>query len=54
MVLFAQDVLSRNPEANIIYDVKSTSLLADVISRTGGKPVMSPSGYPIIRNKLYP
>jgi phosphomannomutase/phosphoglucomutase len=53
MVLFAQDVLSRNPEANIIYDVKSTSLLADVISRTGGKPVMSPSGYPIIRNKLY-
>lgn len=52
MVMFAQDVLSRESEATVIYDVKSTSLLGDAITRAGGIPVVSPSGYSIIKNKI--
>jgi phosphomannomutase / phosphoglucomutase len=52
MILFAQDVLSREPEATIIYDVKSSNLLGEAISRAGGNAVISPSGYSIIRQKI--
>ena len=52
MLLFAQDVLSREPEATVIYDVKSSNLLGEAISRAGGNAVISPSGYSIIRQKM--
>jgi len=52
MVMFAQDVLSREAEATVIFDVKCTNLLADAISRAGGEGIMSPSGYSIIKNKV--
>ena len=37
LMLYAQDVLSRNPGAEIIYDVKCTRLLAPWIERHGGR-----------------
>ena len=40
LMLFAQDVLSRNPKAKVIFDVKSTRLLAPWIKEHGGEPVM--------------
>jgi phosphomannomutase/phosphoglucomutase len=52
MILFAQDVLSREPESTVIYDVKSSNLLGDAISRAGGNAVISPSGYSIIRQQI--
>ena len=52
MILFAQDVLSREPEATVIYDVKSSNLLGEAISRAGGNALISPSGYSIIRQKI--
>ncbi|MDT8372048.1 MAG: phosphomannomutase/phosphoglucomutase [Gammaproteobacteria bacterium] len=52
MIMFAQDVLSRQPAATIIYDVKSSTSLADSIMRAGGEAVMSPSGHSIIKNKM--
>jgi len=50
--LLAQDVLAREPGATIIYDVKSTNLLGEIISRAGGQPIMSPSGHSVIKNKM--
>lgn len=52
MMLFAQDILSRIPEATIIYDVKCTSLLRDEILKAGGKPVMAKSGHSLIKDKM--
>ncbi len=52
LVMFAQDLLSREPEATIIYDVKSTNLLDEAITRSGGTAIMSPSGYSLIKNKM--
>ncbi len=52
LMLFAADVLSRNPGAEIIYDVKSTRLLAPWIERHGGKPLIWKTGHSFIKAKL--
>ena len=52
MMLFAADVLSRHPGSDIIFDVKSTHLLAAEVLRNGGRPVMSPSGHTHLKRRL--
>jgi phosphomannomutase/phosphoglucomutase len=52
LMLLAKDVLSRNPGAEIIYDVKSTRLLAPWIERYGGKPTIWKTGHSLIKAKL--
>jgi phosphomannomutase/phosphoglucomutase len=52
LMLFAADVLTRNPGAQIIYDVKSTRLLAPWIERHGGKPLLWKTGHSLIKAKL--
>jgi phosphomannomutase/phosphoglucomutase len=52
LMLFAADVLSRNPGAEIIYDVKSTRLLAPWIERHGGRPLLWKTGHSFIKAKL--
>ncbi len=52
LMLYAKDVLARNPGAQIIYDVKCTRLLAPWIERHGGKPVIWKTGHSLIKAKL--
>jgi phosphomannomutase/phosphoglucomutase len=52
LMLFAADVLARNPGAQIIYDVKCTRLLAPWIERHGGKPLIWKTGHSLIKAKL--
>ncbi|MEO8279320.1 MAG: phosphomannomutase/phosphoglucomutase [Ideonella sp.] len=52
LMLFAADVLKRNPGAPIIFDVKCTQRLAPVIRRAGGKPLMWKTGHSLIKAKL--
>ncbi|MGD9153751.1 MAG: phosphomannomutase/phosphoglucomutase [Gammaproteobacteria bacterium] len=52
LMVFAIDVLSRNPGAEIIYDVKCTSHLKDLILSYGGKPVMWKTGHSFIKEKM--
>ena len=52
LMLLARDVLSRNPGAQIIYDVKSTRLLAPWIERYGGRPLIWKTGHSLIKAKL--
>ena len=52
LMLLAKDVLSRNPGAEIIYDVKSTRLLPRYIERHGGKPMIWKTGHSLIKAKL--
>ncbi len=52
LMLFAADVLSRNPGAQIIYDVKCTRLLAPWIERHGGRPLIWKTGHSFIKAKL--
>ncbi len=52
MMLFAADVLSRNPGATVIYDVKCTGHLKTAIEASGGKPLMWKTGHSLIKNKM--
>ena len=51
-MLYAKDVLSRNPGAEIIYDVKCTRLLAPWIERHGGRPLIWKTGHSLVKAKL--
>lgn len=52
MMLFARDVVSRNPGADVIYDVKCSRRLAGVISEAGGRPVMWKTGHSLMKAKM--
>ncbi|MCM5678226.1 phosphomannomutase/phosphoglucomutase [Schlegelella sp. S2-27] len=52
LMLFAQDILARNPGASVIYDVKCTQRLAPAIRDAGGVPVMWKTGHSLVKAKL--
>jgi len=52
LMLFARDVLSRNPGATIIYDVKCTGHLQGDILNAGGSPLMWRTGHSLIKAKM--
>jgi phosphomannomutase/phosphoglucomutase len=52
LMLFAEDVLARNPGAEIIFDVKCTRQLFPWITSRGGKPLMWKTGHSLIKAKL--
>ena len=52
LMLFAADVLGRNPGAMVIYDVKCTGKLADFILRHGGSPLMWKTGHSLVKAKM--
>lgn len=52
LMLFAADVLSRNPGAEIIFDVKSTRNLFGFISSHGGRPTLWKTGHSLIKAKM--
>lgn len=51
MMIFSRDILAAHPGADIVYDVKSSRRLGNLISSYGGKPVMHRTGHAHIRTK---
>jgi phosphomannomutase/phosphoglucomutase len=52
LMLFAQDVLTRHPGREILYDVKCTRHLAPWIRHHGGLPLMWKTGHSLVKAKL--
>ncbi len=52
MILFSRDILSRQPGAEIIFDVKCTRRLREAIADAGGRPTMYKTGHSLIKNRL--
>ncbi len=52
MILYARDILARQPGATIIYDVKCSRHLGEAIRQAGGKPLMWQTGHSMIKAKL--
>nr|WP_269783281.1 phosphomannomutase/phosphoglucomutase [Marinibactrum halimedae] len=52
MMLFAKDIVSRNPGADVIFDVKCTRQLSSLISSYGGRPIMWKTGHAHIKSKM--
>ncbi len=52
MMLFAKDVLERNPGAGVVFDVKCSRHLPALIRACGGEPVMCRTGHSHIKAKI--
>jgi phosphomannomutase/phosphoglucomutase len=52
MMLLAQDVLTRHPNAPIVFDIKCSHLLAEVIKQQGGQPIMAKTGHSLIKGEM--
>ncbi|MBE9538601.1 MAG: phosphomannomutase/phosphoglucomutase, partial [Proteobacteria bacterium] len=52
LMLFAQDVVSRNPGADVVFDVKCSRLLTQLITRYGGRPVLWKTGHAFMKEKM--
>ncbi len=52
IMLFARDILSRQPGAQIIYDVKCSQRLPVAIRKAGGVPLLWKTGHSLIKAKL--
>ena len=52
LMIFARDVVSRHPGADIVFDIKSTRRLNTLISSYGGRPVMWKTGHSHMYNKI--
>lgn len=52
MMLFAKDLLSRQSGADIVFDVKCSSVLPQVIRENGGNPIMYRTGHSILKAKM--
>ncbi|MGB5426206.1 MAG: phosphomannomutase/phosphoglucomutase [Gammaproteobacteria bacterium] len=52
LMLYAIDILTRNPGGQIIYDVKCTRYLDTIIREHGGEPLMWKTGHSFIKAKI--
>lgn len=52
LMLFAEEVLNHNPQASIIFDVKSTRNLTPWITKRGGKAVLWKTGHSLVKAKI--
>lgn len=52
LLFLARAILRARPGAPIVFDVKSSRVLADGIVAAGGRAVLSPSGYVLVRERM--
>lgn len=52
LMIFAQDVVSRNPGADVVFDVKCSRNLSQVITKFGGRPVLWKTGHAFMKEKM--
>ncbi len=52
LMIFAKDVVSRNPGTDVVFDVKCTRNLTQLITRYGGRPVLWKTGHAFMKEKM--
>lgn len=52
VAIFADDVISRNPGATIVYNALCSKVVTEVIEKAGGKGVMWLTGHAFIKEKI--
>lgn len=52
LALYAQKILQKNPGASIVFDIKSSSSLIDILKQWGAKPCIAPSGHSLIKKAM--
>ena len=52
MILFSRQIISEHPKAKIVFDVKCSNHLENLITKSGGEAIMSPTGHFHIKNAI--
>lgn len=52
LMIFAEDIVSRNPATSVIYDIKCSKHVRQIVQQYGGKPVMWKTGHANIKAKM--
>ncbi|QIB67611.1 phosphomannomutase/phosphoglucomutase [Kineobactrum salinum] len=52
LMIFAEDVVARNPGTDVVFDVKCSRNLARVITKHGGRPVLWKTGHAFMKEKM--
>ncbi|QXK92059.1 phosphomannomutase/phosphoglucomutase [Neoehrlichia mikurensis] len=52
MMIFIEDILTQCPGSTIIYDIKSSEIIKDIVDKLGGKAIACASGYSIMQRKM--
>ncbi|AUM12775.1 phosphomannomutase/phosphoglucomutase [Ketobacter alkanivorans] len=52
LMLYARDLLARNPGADVLYDVKCTRDVAELVSNLGGRAIMCATGHSLMKAKM--
>jgi len=52
LALYAQQMLKKNPGMGVVFDVKGSVGLIELLKQWGARPIMSPSGHSIIKNMM--
>ncbi len=52
LMLYAKDMLSRNPNATVVFDVKCTAQLKGWVQKHNGTPDMQPTGHAFIKSRM--
>ncbi len=52
VALFARDTLTRHPKAKVVFDVKCSQALPEMIEKSGGVPIMWKTGHSLLKAKM--
>lgn len=52
LAVFAQEILKTNPGSAVVFDVKASSGLIELLKKWGAKPCISPCGHAIIKTQM--
>lgn len=53
LLLLAKDMLKRNPGAPVVFDVKASQIVPELIKKYGGKPIMAKTGHSFIEKAMH-
>lgn len=52
LAIFAQEIIQKHPQAGVVFDVKMSQGLVDLINKWHGKTIMSPCGHALIKENM--
>ncbi len=52
LIIFGRDVIQRHPGAKIIFEVKCSQALPEMIRKFGGEPIMWKTGHSLLKKKM--
>ncbi len=52
LAVFAQDIVKQNPGTPVVFDIKASNGLIELLNQWGAKPIIAPCGHAIIKERM--